>query len=74
MISSCFLLIFFIAHSAPAEEADLVLDGVDHVGDYGEDDEKDDYDDCDDDVLLNHLGDWSGESGVRVRREEMLGE
>lgn len=47
-------LIFLIADRPPAEDRDLVLDGVDAVADDGEDEEEEDDDDGDDDVAFDH--------------------
>ena len=55
-------LFLLVDDAPPAEDADLVLDGVDHVADDGEDDEEDDDDDGDDNVFLDHgCGCWLGE-------------
>ena len=45
---------FVIYYGLSPEDADLVLNGVDEVGDQGEDDEEDDDDDRYRDIFLNH--------------------
>lgn len=54
----------FLVALAPRKQADLVLDGVDEIGNDGEDDEQHDDDDCYGDVFLDHCG---GRGGGAVR-------
>ena len=51
------VLVPLLVPAAPAaEDAHLVLNGVDQVGYQGEDDEEDDDDDGNRDVFLDHFG------------------
>lgn len=62
------MLFLLVYRPPPAEDADLVLHGVDDVADGGEDDEEDDDDDCDDDVCLHH---GCGREGGEARGGEL---
>ena len=61
------LIILFIDDAPPAEDADLVLDGVDEIGNEGQHDEQHDDYYRDGDVFLDHCGGlvdgWSGARG-----------